>query len=77
MAFLPKEKILIEADSYTPPANSNDPPGGLSFLVQFYDSLERLSLDTDQVVPIHGRLATLDEVRRAVEMYGKNLLWAK
>src|SRR5207237_8189311 len=77
MAYLPKERILIEADSYTPPATLNEPPGGVSFLVHFYDSLERLSLDADQVIPIHGRLVTLDEVRRAVEMYGKNLLWPR
>jgi glyoxylase-like metal-dependent hydrolase (beta-lactamase superfamily II) len=77
MVFLPKEKILIEADSYTPPASPNDPPGGVSFLVQFYDSVERLGLDVDQVVPIHGRVVTFDEVRRAVETFGKNQLWAK
>ena len=77
MAYLPKEKILIEADSYTPPANSNEAPGGLSFLVRFYDSLERLSLDVEQIVPIHGRVVTFDEVRRAVETYGKNQLWTR
>jgi glyoxylase-like metal-dependent hydrolase (beta-lactamase superfamily II) len=76
MVYLPKEKILIEADSYTPPP-ANEAPGGLSFLVQFYDSVQRLSLDIEQVVPIHGRLVTFDEVRRAVETYGKDLLWAK
>jgi glyoxylase-like metal-dependent hydrolase (beta-lactamase superfamily II) len=78
MVFLPKEKMLIEADSYTPPANLNEPPGGVSFLVQFYDSLERLGLDVDQIVPIHGgRVVPFDEVRRAVETYGKNQLWVK
>ncbi len=76
MVYLPKEKILIEADSYTPPP-ATEPPGGVSFLVQFYDSVQRLGLDIEQVVPIHGRLVTLDEVRRAVETYGKDLLWAK
>ena len=76
MVFLPKEKMLIEADSYTPPP-ANEAPGGLQFLVQFYDSLERLGLDADQVVPIHGRIVTFDEVRRAVETYGKNQLWTK
>ena len=63
--------MLIEADSYTPPP-PNEPPGGLQFLVQFYDSLERLGLDADQVIPIHGRTVTFEEVRRAVETYGKN-----
>lgn len=77
MVFLPKEKILIEADSYTAPNNPNDPPGGLPYLVHFYEAVERLKLDVEQIVPIHGRLATLDDVRRAVEAYGRNQLWAK
>ena len=76
MVFLPKEKMLIEADSYTPPP-PNEAPGGLQFLVQFYESLARLGLDADQIVPIHGRTVTFDEVRRAVETYGKNQLGAK
>jgi glyoxylase-like metal-dependent hydrolase (beta-lactamase superfamily II) len=77
MVYLPKEKILIEADSYNPPAAPGDQPGGLPFLVQFYDSVGRLGLDVDQVVPIHGRLVTFDEVRWAVETYGRDQLWAK
>ena len=76
MIYLPKEKTLIEADSYTPPL-ANEPPGGLAFLLQFYDSVQRLGLDIEQVVPIHGRLVTFDEIRRAVETYGKDQLWAK
>jgi glyoxylase-like metal-dependent hydrolase (beta-lactamase superfamily II) len=77
MVYLPKEKMLIEADSYTPPPTANEPPGGLSYLVQFYDSVQRLGLEVEQIVPIHGRLATFDEIRRAVETYGKDQLWAK
>jgi glyoxylase-like metal-dependent hydrolase (beta-lactamase superfamily II) len=77
MVYLPRERILIEADSYTPPPETspNDPPGGLSFLLQFYDSLDRLALDPEVVVPIHGRVVTIDEVHRAVETFGKNQLW--
>jgi glyoxylase-like metal-dependent hydrolase (beta-lactamase superfamily II) len=75
MAFLPRERILIEADSYTPPPGPNDPPGGLAFLTHFYEAVEALRLDVDQVVPIHGRLVTLDEVRQAVERFGETQLW--
>ena len=75
MVFLPRERILIEADSYTPPAGPNDPPGGLAFLTHFYEAVEALRLDVDQVVPIHGRLVTLDEVRQAVERFGETQLW--
>ena len=77
MVFLPKEKILIEADSYTSPNNPNDPPGGLSFLLHFYEAVQRLRLDVEQVIPIHGNLVTFDDVRRAVDAYGNTNLWAK
>ena len=77
MVFLPKEQILIEADSYSPPANVNDPPAAVPFLVHFYESVERLRLNIEQVVPIHGRLVTLEDVRQAVETFGKGQLFAQ
>ena len=76
MVFLPREKMLLEADSWTPPATSNDPPGGAANLVHFYDAVERLKLDVEQVVPMHGRLTTLDEVRQAVQTFG-DTQWSK
>lgn len=58
MAFLPKEKILVEADLYTPPAanaaapaaNAPVNPAALALL----DNLERLRLDFDTILPLHG-----------------------
>jgi glyoxylase-like metal-dependent hydrolase (beta-lactamase superfamily II) len=77
MVFLPREKILIEADSFTPANTPNDPPGAISNLVQFYDVVQRLKLDVEQVVPIHGRVTTLDEAREAIEKYKQTQFWAK
>jgi glyoxylase-like metal-dependent hydrolase (beta-lactamase superfamily II) len=71
MAYLPKEKILVQADSYNPPPMAGDLPAGMANLVHFYDAVQRLRLDVEQVVPIHGRLVTLDEIRTAVETYGR------
>jgi glyoxylase-like metal-dependent hydrolase (beta-lactamase superfamily II) len=69
MVFLPKERMLIEADSWTPTNNPNEPPAGLPNLVQFLDAVDRLRLDIQQILPIHGRLTTLDEARAAVETF--------
>jgi glyoxylase-like metal-dependent hydrolase (beta-lactamase superfamily II) len=69
MVFLPKERMLVEADSFTPTNNSNEPPAGLPNLVHFLDAVDRLRLDVQQVVPIHGRLTTLDEARAAAETF--------
>ena len=76
MVFLPRERMLLEADSWTQPATSNDPPGGVPNLVHFYDAVERLQLDVEQVVPMHGRLTPWDEVRQAVKTFG-DTQWAK
>jgi glyoxylase-like metal-dependent hydrolase (beta-lactamase superfamily II) len=58
MAFLPKEKILVEADLYTPPApnaaapaaNAAVNPNALALLT----NLETLRLDFDTILPLHG-----------------------
>jgi glyoxylase-like metal-dependent hydrolase (beta-lactamase superfamily II) len=73
MAYLPKEKILIEADSFSPPAVPlTAPPHALVNLQHFYDSVQRLQLDVEQVVPIHGRVTTLDEAREIIERFRGN-----
>jgi glyoxylase-like metal-dependent hydrolase (beta-lactamase superfamily II) len=71
MVHLPRERLLIEADSFTPAANPKDPPAGLVNLAHFLDAVDRLRLDVEQVVPIHGRLTTLDEARAAAETFGR------
>jgi glyoxylase-like metal-dependent hydrolase (beta-lactamase superfamily II) len=73
MVYLPKEKILMQADSYNPPPMAGDLPAGMANLVHFYDAVRRLRLEVDQVVPMHGRLVPLDEIRTMVETYGRSL----
>ena len=77
MVFLPKEKVLIEADSFTPPANVNVPLNAVANLVHFYDAVERLRLDVEQIIPIHGRLATLDDARKVIDSYRRTELFAR
>jgi glyoxylase-like metal-dependent hydrolase (beta-lactamase superfamily II) len=73
MVYLPKEKILIEADSFSPPAAPlTTPPHALANLQHFYDSVQRLGLDVEQVVPVHGRVTTLEEAREILERFGSN-----
>ena len=75
MVFLPKERILIEADSFNPSNNPNEPPPAISNLAHFYDAVERLRLDVEQIVPTHGRLVTLDEARKAIVTYHNAQKW--
>ncbi len=77
MAYLPKEKILIEADSFSPSPNPKDVPTAIPNLVHFYHAVERLKLDVQVIAPMHGRLATLDEVRKVIAGYEATQLWTK
>jgi glyoxylase-like metal-dependent hydrolase (beta-lactamase superfamily II) len=67
MAYLPKEKILIEADAYNPPAADAPPPPAVSPLfVTLYDNIQRLKLDVVQIAPLHGRVVTISDLRAAI-----------
>jgi len=49
MAYLPKEKILIEADLYDPPVAN--PPLNRAF----YNNVQQIGLEVLTIAPIHGR----------------------
>lgn len=56
IAYLPEEKILINADLWGPPAPGAAPPANISAsAVTLYDNIKRLGLDVAQHVPVHGR----------------------
>jgi glyoxylase-like metal-dependent hydrolase (beta-lactamase superfamily II) len=60
MAFLPKEKILIEVDVYTPatPVAAGAAPASAPAVspaaLNLIDNLERLKLDFETILPLHG-----------------------
>jgi len=65
MAYLPKEKLLIEADAYTPGAPNAAPPSTPNpASVNLYDNIERLKLAIDQILPLHGRKVPLAELQK-------------
>ena len=67
MVYLPKEKILIEADVYTPLAPNAQPPMPPSpFTVSFADHVKSLGLDVSQIVPIHGRVVPFAELNKTI-----------
>jgi glyoxylase-like metal-dependent hydrolase (beta-lactamase superfamily II) len=54
LAFLPKDKILIEVDVYTPLAANAAPAAVNPDTVNLVDNIERLKLDFDRILPLHG-----------------------
>jgi glyoxylase-like metal-dependent hydrolase (beta-lactamase superfamily II) len=66
IGYLPKEKVLIEADVYNPaPANAPPAPPTREN-INLNDNLKRLKLDVQQITPLHGRLVTIADLRKAI-----------
>ena len=66
LGYLPKQKVLIEADVYTPaPANAPAAPPTKETL-NLNDNIKRLKLDVQQITPLHGRLVTIADLRKLV-----------
>ena len=56
MVYLPKEKLLVEADVYTPLAPNAPAPASVNpTWVSLADNIKRLNLTVDQILPLHGR----------------------
>jgi len=66
IGYLPKAKVLIEADVYNP-APLNAPAGPLvKENVNLYENIKRLNLDVQQITPLHGRLVTIADLQKAI-----------
>jgi len=66
IVYLPKEKIVVEGDLYTPPAGGAPPPTASASNRTFRDTVQRLKLDIAQIASIHGRVAPWDEFVKVV-----------
>ena len=65
VGYLPKAKILIEADLWNPPAANAAPAPVNPVTTAFFDTIQRLKLDVNQVAGLHGRLASVKEFQTA------------
>jgi glyoxylase-like metal-dependent hydrolase (beta-lactamase superfamily II) len=71
VAYLPKEKVLLEADGYNPQAaNATAPNPPSPYTTSLLDNILRLKLDVQRIVPVHypadNRQITMAELTRWV-----------
>ncbi len=67
MVYLPAEKLLVEADAFTPPAPNAPPPKPANGNnVNLADNITRLNLQVDRILPLHGRIVPMAELNRAI-----------
>ena len=65
MVYLPKEKILVEADAFSP--RPGPPPSPANpFSVNLHENIVRLNLDVERIVPIHGAVVPLTDLKTAI-----------
>jgi glyoxylase-like metal-dependent hydrolase (beta-lactamase superfamily II) len=66
MVYLPKEKLLIEADAYTPLAVGAQPPATPSANhVNLIENIEKKKLAIDKILPLHGRVVPVADLYTA------------
>ena len=67
MVYLPKERLLIEADTFTPGPPTAPVPAVINPLsVNLADNIARLNLGVDRILPLHGRIVPLTELHRMI-----------
>jgi glyoxylase-like metal-dependent hydrolase (beta-lactamase superfamily II) len=63
MVHLPAEKLLIEADAYTPSAPNAAPPAVPNGnTLNLINNIEGLKLSVERILPLHGRMVPLAEL---------------
>jgi hypothetical protein len=68
MVYLPKEKILVEADDFTPAAPNSPAAGPRAYgytVINLYQYVQRLKLDVSTIAPLHGFVVPFSELQKA------------
>jgi len=67
MVYLPAQKILVEADAWTPTPAGAKPPAAVNPLwINLYANIERLKLDVQRIAPLHGAAQGIADLRAAL-----------
>jgi len=66
VVHLPRERLLVNADLYSPPAQGAPAPTPNPSMRALQQTIQRLRLEVGQHVPIHGRVGTHDEFMKIV-----------
>ena len=73
MVYLPKDRVLVEADAWTPTAPGATPPAVVNPLwINLDDNIRRQKLDVERIAPLHGSVQTLAGLRAAIAATARN-----
>ena len=68
MVYFPKEKIISEADAFTPPPPTAPAPTGAPnpYTVNLVENLKTQGITAERVLPLHGRMVPIADLMKAV-----------
>lgn len=67
MVWLPRERLLVQADAFTPGPPNSPPPAVINANhLNLAENIQRLKLDVDRILPLHGRMVSVSELNTAV-----------
>jgi hypothetical protein len=68
IAWLPKQRIVFQGDLFFLP--NNDAPVGppQTSTISFAQKLKEMGIAAEKIASVHGRTATIDDFRRALEV---------
>ena len=61
MAYFPKERILVEADAFSPGAAVQP------YAANLLENIKKRNLRVDRIVPIHGTIVPFGDLAKALE----------
>ena len=66
VVYIPREKVLVEADDFTPPAPNRPLPAprAVGFTKNLNANIERLKLDIVTIAPLHGFVVRIAELKK-------------
>jgi len=66
VVYIPKEKVLVEADDFTPPAPNGPAPAprAVAFTKNLNANIDRLKLDIVTIAPLHGFVVPVVELKK-------------
>jgi glyoxylase-like metal-dependent hydrolase (beta-lactamase superfamily II) len=65
IVYFPAERLLVEADLYTPPAPNAPPPPGFPFAPSVVQAVQQLGLRPARLMPIHGFIVPYSNLETA------------
>ena len=65
VAYLPKQRMLVQADAFHPRPGAKPLPSPPPFTVNLVENIRRLKLDVERVVHLHGGIDSMATVEKA------------